>query len=340
MKRFLRYIGKRLLLLAFILIGLSVIIFLLARVVPSDPAASYIGPHPRPEQIAEVRIKLGLDKPIYTQYAYYMRDLLHGDLGTSIRTHRPVMEDIIHFLPASLELMFTAIIMALIGGTLLGVLASQKENTLIDHSSRLFAVSGVSIPGFCLGLLFQVLFFRWLGVLPLGGRIDTYTSIVSPIQSITNFYMIDSLVTGNWLALKDSIMHLILPSLALAAYSTGIVTRMIRVTMLEVNREDYIVAARAVGLPERIITFKYALRNALGPAVTTAGLAFVSMLTGTFFIEIIFYWPGLGTYTTMSILALDHPVIMGVTLIVAIFYVLINLVVDLLQALIDPRIRL
>jgi peptide/nickel transport system permease protein len=340
MKRFLRYAGKRLLLLAFILIGLSLITFLLARVVPSDPAASYIGPHPRPEQVAEVRIKLGLNKPLYTQYAYYMRDLLHGDLGTSIRTHRPVTEDIIRFLPASLEIMFTAIIIALIVGILLGVLAAQKENTLIDHSSRLFAVSGVSLPGFWLGLLFQLLFFRWLGVLPLGGRIDTYISVVSPVQNITGFYLIDSLVTGNWLALGSSVMHLILPSIALAAYSTGIITRMTRSTMLEVNREDYVVAARAVGLPERIIALKYTLRNALSPTITTAGLAFVSMLTGTFFIEIIFNWPGLGTYTTMSILAVDHPVIMGVTLIVAIFYVLINLVVDLLQALIDPRIRL
>jgi len=340
MKRFLRYAGKRFLLLAFILIAVSVMVFLLARVAPSDPAASYIGPHARPEQVAEVRIKLGLDEPLYVQYAYYMRDLLHGDLGTSIRTHRPVTGDIIHFLPASLELMFTAIIIALIVGIPLGVLAAQKENTLIDHLGRLFAVSGVSLPAFWLGLLFQIFFFRWLGVLPLGGRIGTYISAVSPVQNITGFYLIDSLVTGNWLALESSIMHLILPSLTLAAYSTGLIMRMTRSTMLEVNREDYVVAARAVGLPERIITFKYTLRNALGPTVTAAGLAFAFMLTGTFFIEIIFYWPGLGTYTTMSILAVDHPVIMGVTLIVAIFYVLINLVVDLLQALIDPRIRL
>lgn len=340
MKKFLRYAGKRFLFLVFILIGLSVIVFLLARVAPSDPAASYIGPHARPEQVAEVRIELGLDKPLYTQYAYYMGDLLHGDLGTSIRTHRPVTEDIIHFLPASLELMLTAIIIALVIGIPLGVLSAQKENTFIDHSSRLLAVSGVSLPAFWLGMLFQIFFFRWLDVLPLGGRIDTYISAVSPIQNITGFYLIDSLVTGNWLALESSIMHLILPGLALAAYSTGLIMRMTRSTMLEVNREDYIVAARAVGLPERIITFKYTLRNALGPTITAAGLAFAFMLTGTFFVEIVFYWPGLGSYTTMSILAGDHPVIMGVTLIVAIFFVLINLVVDLLQALIDPRVRL
>lgn len=340
MNKFLRYIGRRLALLILVLIGLSIITFTLARIVPSDPAAVYLGPRPRPEQIAEIRIKLGLDKPVYVQYAYYLRDLLHGDLGTSIRTHQPVLKSILRFLPASFELMLTAIILALIIGTLLGVASAQKENTLIDHADRLFAVTGVSLPAFWLGLLFQLLFFRWLGILPLGGRIDIYVSLFSPIKHITGFYVIDSLITGNWVAFKSSILHLILPGITLAAYSTGIIMRMTRATMLEINREDYIVAARAAGIPERTVVFKYALKNAMAPTLTTAGLAFASMLTATFFIETIFYWPGVGTYTVKSILLNDYPVIMAVTLVGALLYVLVNLVIDLLLVFLDPRIRL
>ncbi len=340
MNKFLRYIGRRLALLILVLIGLSIITFTLARIVPSDPAAVYLGPRPRPEQIAEIRIKLGLDKPVYVQYAYYLRDLLHGDLGTSIRTHQPVLKSILRFLPASFELMLTAIILALIIGTLLGVASAQKENTLIDHADRLFAVTGVSLPAFWLGLLFQLLFFRWLGILPLGGRIDIYVSLFSPIKHITGFYVIDSLITGNWVAFKSSILHLILPGITLAAYSTGIIMRMTRATMLEINREDYIVAARAAGIPERTVVFKYALKNAMAPTLTTAGLAFASMLTATFFIETIFYWPGVGTYTVKSILLNDYPVIMAVTLVGALLYVLVNLVIDLVLVFLDPRIRL
>jgi len=340
MHKFLMYVGRRLVLLVFVFIGLSIITFTLARIVPSDPAAVYLGPHARPEQIARVRVELGLDKPVYVQYAYYLRDLIHGDLGTSIRTHRPVLKSILRFLPASLELMLTAIILALIIGILLGVISAQKENTLIDHADRLFAVTGVSLPAFWLALLFQLLFFRWLGILPLGGRIDISVSLFSPIEHITGFYVIDSLITGNWVAFKDSILHLILPGVTLAAYSTGIIMRMTRATMLEVNREDYIVAARAAGIPERTVVFKYALKNAMAPTLTTAGLAFASMLIATFFIETIFYWPGVGTYTVRSILVNDFPVIMAVTLLGALLYVLVNLVVDLILAFLDPRIRL
>jgi len=340
MNKFLTYIVRRLMLMFFVLIALSIITFTLSRVVPSDPAASYVGPRARPEQVAKVRVKLGLDKPLYMQYAYYIRDLLHGDLGTSIRTHRPVIKEIVRHLPASLELMFTAIIIALIIGIPLGAISAQKEGTLVDHASRLLAVTNVSLPSFWLGLLFQILFFRWLGILPLGGRIGTYISITDPIKHITGFFVMDSLITGNWVALKNSVLHLILPGLTLAAYSTGLITRMTRSTMLEVIREDYIIAARAAGLSERKIIFTYALKNAIGPTLTATGLAFAFMLTGTFFIETIFYWPGLGSYTVRSILLIDYPVIMGVTLLGAVFYVLVNLVVDLLLVFFDPRIRL
>lgn len=336
----LAYILRRLILLIWVFIGLSIITFTLSRIVPSDPAASYVGPRARPEQVAKVRAKLGLDKPLYMQYAYYMRDLFQGDLGTSIRTHRPVLKGVIEHLPASLELMFTAIFIALIVGVPLGVITAQKEGTLVDHMGRFYAVADVSLPAFWLGLIFQLIFFRWLGILPLGGRIDTYTTLLHPIHHLTGFYVLDSLFTGNWSALKSSILHLILPGLALSAYSTGLIARMTRSTMLEVLREDYITTARSSGLKERKIMFKYALKNAIGPTLTATGLAFAFMLTGTFFVEAIFYWPGLGTYTVTALLQIDYPVIMGITLLMSIFYVCINLVVDLLLAFADPRIRL
>lgn len=336
----LAYIIRRIILLIGVLIGLSIITFTLARVAPSDPAASYIGPHAKPEQVAKVRVKLGLDKPLYIQYIYYMRDLSHGDLGKSIATHRPVLKGIMDHLLASLELMFTAIFIALIIGIPLGVISAQKENTLIDHMSRLYAVADVSLPAFWLGLIFQLLFFRWLGILPLGGRIDTYIGLLHPIKHLTGFYVLDSLITGNWIALKSSILHLILPALTLAAYSTGLIMRMTRSTMLEVLREDYITTARSAGLHEGKIMFKYALKNALAPTLTAAALAFAFMLTGTFFIEAIFFWPGLGTYAVKAILQIDYPIIMGITLLMSIFYVFINLVVDLFLAFADPRIRL
>ena len=336
----LTYIARRLIALIWVLVGLSVITFALARIAPSDPAASYIGPHARPEQVEKVREKLGLNRPLYVQYAYYMRDLVHGDLGTSLRTHRPVLTGIITHLPASLELMLAATFIAIIIGVPLGVISAQRENTIFDHLGRFYAVAGVSMPTFWLGMIFQLIFFRWLNILPLGGRIDTYIGLLHPIRQITGFPVFDSLLTGNWTALESSVLHLILPALTLAAYSTGLIARMTRSTMLEVLREDYITTARATGINERRVMFKYALKNTLPPTLTAVGLTFAFMLTGTFFIEAIFYWPGLGTYTVTALLQIDYPVIMGVTLLVSLFYVSVNLLIDLLLVYVDPRIRL
>jgi len=300
----------------------------------------YLGPRAQPEQIAQVREKLGLDRPLLLQFGYYLRDLLRGDLGVSLRTHRPVLVGIIDHLPASLELMFTAILLAMLVGVPLGVISAKKENTAIDHFSRLLAVASTSLPSFWLAMIFQILFFRWLDLFPIGGRLDTVVGLIHPIEKITGFYLFDALITGNWSAFKDALMHLFLPAITLAAYSTGIITRMTRSTMLEVLREDYITTARSVGTSEVEILFVQALRNAIGPTLTAAGLCFAFMLTGTFFIELIFFWPGLGTYTTNAILLNDYPVIMGVTLLMAVFYVTVNLLVDLLIAVVDPRIRL
>lgn len=336
----LRYIIRRILWLVFVILGLCAVTFILSRIVPSDPAESYLGPRPRPEQVEQVRIKLGLDKPLPIQFVYYLRDLVHGDLGESLRTHRPVLKGIWEHLPASLELMLCAIFVALLVGMPLGVISAKKENSLVDHFTRLFSVANVSLPSFWLAMVLQIVFFRWLELLPIVGRIDTVIGLTHPIEKITGFYIPDALMTGNWPAAKSALSHLVLPTISLAAYSTGLIARMTRSTMLEVLREDYITTARSVGVAEGEILFVQALRNALGPTLTTAGLCFAFMLTGTFFVEIIFSWPGLGTFTVKAIFLNDYPVVMGVTMLMAVFYVVVNLVVDLLLAIADPRIRL
>lgn len=336
----LRFILRRLTWLIFVLLGLCAITFIVSRVVPGDPAALYLGPRPKPEQVELVRAQLGFDQPLPIQFLYYLRDLSQGNLGESLRTHRPVMDGILDHLPATLELMLTAIVMALLVGIPVGVISAKKENTVIDHINRFFSVAGTSLPSFWLAMIFQIIFFRWLGIFPIGGRLDTIVGLLNPVEKITGFYIADALITGNWPALKDAVWHLILPSMTLAAYPTGLIARMTRSTMLEVLREDYITTARSIGISENEILFVQGLRNALAPTLTTAGLCFAYMLIGTFYIELIFFWPGIGKYITDAILLNDYPVIMGVALLMALFYVVVNLIVDILIAIVDPRIRL
>jgi peptide/nickel transport system permease protein len=336
----LKFILRRLTWLIFVILGLCVITFILSRVVPGDPAELYLGPRPKPEQVELVRTQLGLDKPQYLQFLYYLRDLSQGNLGESLRTHRPVMIGILEHLPATLELMFTAIVLALLVGIPIGVISAKKENTLIDHLNRFFSVAGTSLPSFWLAMIFQIIFFRWLGIFPIGGRLDTIVGLLNPVDKITGFLIADALISGNWPAFKDAVWHLILPSMTLAAYPTGVIARMTRSTMLEVLREDYITTARSFGISENEILFFQGLRNALAPTLTTAGLCFAYLLIGTFYIELIFFWPGIGKYITNAILLNDYPVIMGVALLMALFYVLVNLIVDILIAIVDPRIRL
>jgi peptide/nickel transport system permease protein len=336
----LRFILRRLTWLIFVLLGLCAITFILSRVVPGDPAALYLGPRPKPEQVELVRTQLGFDKPLYIQFLYYLRDLSQGNLGESLRTHRPVMDGILGHLPATLEIMLTAIVMALLAGIPIGVISAKKENRVIDHFIRFFSIAGTSLPAFWLAMLFQIFFFRWLGIFPIGGRLDTIVGLLNPVEKITGFLIADALITGNWPAFKDAVWHLILPAMTLAAYPTGLIARMTRSTMLEVLREDYITTARSIGISENEILFVQGLRNALAPTLTTAGLCFAYLLFGAFFIELIFFWPGIGKYITTAIQLNDYPVIMGVSLLMALFYVVVNLIVDILIAIVDPRIRL
>ncbi len=335
-----RFILRRLAGSAAVLLGLSVITFALARLVPSNPAAVYIGPKARPEDIARVSQQLGLDQPLPVQYVRYMQAMLTGDWGTSIGTKQPVLDDILGRLPATLELIIVAMAFAIPVGIVLGVMSARWQHRPPDIGVRIVSIVGVSLPAFWLGLLLQMLFFRELHLLPLTGRVDADLRFAAPIADITGFYLIDAAVTGNWVAFRDVVWHLVLPALTLAAYPLGLIARMTRGSMLEALGQDYVRAARAAGLSVRLITYRLALKNALIPVITVIGLTFAYCLTGTFFVEVVFNWPGLGTMAVRGILNLDFPVIMGITLFGAFAYVLINLVVDIGQSWLDPRTRL
>jgi ABC-type dipeptide/oligopeptide/nickel transport system permease component len=340
MLRKLEFIIRRLLTSLFVLVGVSVITFFLARVVPSNAAALYIGPKARQEDIDRVTKQLGLDKPLPVQYAIYMRDLLHGDLGTSIGTKRPVLQEILDRAPATLELLFTGMFLATLIGVPLGVLSARWQGKTLDVGVRTVSIVGVSMPAFFLGLILQIFFFRDLEWLPLAGRISNDLRFTNPLETITHFLILDALLTHNWIALKDVAIHLVLPAITLAAYPIGLIARMTRAAMLEVLEQDYIRTARAYGIKDIIITYLYALKNAISPTLTVIGLTIAFSITGTFLVEAIFNWPGLGQFTVRSLLNIDYPAIMGITLFGAAAYVVINLVVDILQAWVDPRISL
>ncbi|MCK4723880.1 MAG: ABC transporter permease, partial [Dehalococcoidia bacterium] len=274
------------------------------------------------------------------QYFRYMNDLLHGDFGVSVKSHQPILTDLKSYLPATLELVITGMIMAVLVGIPLGVLSGAKKYSLLDHTSRLLAVAGVSMPTFWMALLLQFFFFGRLKLLPLGSRVSRDISLFNPIQQITGFYVIDSLVSGNWPALRSTLIHLILPAFTLSTYAIGLTIRMTRSTMIEVLEEGYITAARAAGIPERTILFRLALKNAIVPTLTVLALSFVYSLTGAILVEVIFAWPGLGSYVTSAILNIDFQVIMAVTLVVTVFYVFVNLFLDIIQTFLDPRVTL
>ena len=256
-KFFLRRIGVSF----FVLIGISIITFFLARVVPAEPAILYIGPKARQEDIDRVRIKLGLDKPLPVQYIVYMTELFHGDLGNSIATKRPVAKELTGRLPATLELLLAGMTTAIAVGIPLGVLSARSQGKLLDIAVRILSIVGVSLPAFFFGLMLQIFFFRNFDILPIAGRIDGNLRFTHPLTAITNFLLIDSILTSNWTTLKDALLHLILPALTLAAYPIGLIARMTRATMLEVLEQDYIRMARAYGIKQLCWLLKSSARN-------------------------------------------------------------------------------
>ena len=294
------------------------------------------GPRPSPEVLASIREQYGLDKPLPLQYVKYVNDLVHGDLGTSIRSQTPVLGELLTFFPATLELISFAFIFAVLVGIPLGVIAAVKRNKITDYLIRIFAVGGVSIPLFWGGLVMILIFYARLSWFPASGRLDIELTSPNPV---TNFYTIDSLIAGDMTAFSNSLRHLAMPAIALGYVQLAFIVRQVRSSMLETLSEDYYLTGRANGLEKRFLTIRYALRNALIPSITIIGLSFGSLLGGAVVTETIFDWPGMGKFVTESILGRDFPAIMGFTIIIALAYVLINLVVDLMVYALDPQTR-
>ncbi|GAA2907896.1 peptide/nickel transport system permease protein [Microbacterium keratanolyticum] len=335
-----RFLAGRLGTAALVLFVLTLIVFVLARVIPADPAVVYAGPKAPPEELARIREKLGFDQPLVLQYFNYLTGLVRGDWGDSLATKRPVLDELATRLPATLELLFAAMLFAIVVGIVLGVVAARRPGKALDGAIRFLAIGGVSMPAFWLGLLLQVLFVGQLKLLPATGQFSTDVEYLSPITPVTGFPLLDSFLTGNWAAYSDGLAHLILPALTLAAYPLGLVARMTRASMLEVLSQDYVFTASAYGLRDGLIRWRLALKNALPPTMTIIGLAAAYTLTGTFFVEVVFNWPGIGQFAAGAMLAVDYPAIMAITLLGAAGYLIANFVVDLVQARLDPRVRL
>ena len=336
---FARFLVRRSLLAVLVLIGVIVITFFLSRVIPADPAGLWAGPHARQSDILAARAALHLDEPVPVQFGYYIGGLLRGDFGTSLK-HSAVLADIAAKLPATLELILAAETLAIVIGIPLGVYSGIRRGAWPDHLTRALAVSGVSIPTFWFAVMLQIAFVFILGALPLSGRFTDNIALAYPERTITGFLVLDSLLQRNFVRMFDAISHLILPAITLALYPIGLVARMVRTMMVEVLGENYIRTAKAYGLPSRIVHYRYALRNAIAPAIVALGLSFAYQLTGAFLVERIFVWNGIGQYAYEAAISFDYPAILGTAIIVALFYVVVNLVVDLIQSLLDPRVVL
>ncbi|OGO43455.1 MAG: peptide ABC transporter permease [Chloroflexi bacterium RBG_16_57_9] len=331
----LRYIIKRFLTIIPVLIGVSMLVFGLIRLIPGDPAIVMLGERATEESIARVRTQLGLDKPIYEQYFIYMSRVVRGDLGTSVLRQEPVTQEIVRRFPATIELALGAILVALIVGIPAGLISAIRRGTWFDSASMLVALTGVSMPIFWLGLMLTLLFAVVLHWFPTGGRLDAQTGF----DPITNLLVLDGLLRGNVGVSIQAMRHLFLPAIALGTIPGAIIARMTRSAMLEVLGQDYIRTAHAKGLHERVVVTRHALRNALLPVITVIGLQVGLLLSGAILTETIFSWPGIGRWIVEAIYARDYPIVQGVTLFIATIFVVVNLTVDVLYAFVDPRIR-
>ena len=331
-----RYLLKRLLSIGITLIGLSVVIFTVSRIAPGDPAKLAAGPDATEEMVQVIRKEFRLDQPLVVQYISYMKGLLKGDFGRSIRTRHQVWEDVKLFLPATFELVFVSISFAIIFGVLFGVLSAVYRDTWIDHSARFFSVTGVAIPMFWMGIMLQLLLAAKFHLLPIGGRLDT---MVNPPTSITRFFLMDSLITGNWTVFRNALSHILLPAFVLSFPALASITRINRAEMLEVLHRDFVLNEKAQGISEQIIIAKYALKNALIPTLTMIGLRYGWMLGGTILVEAVFDWPGIGNYAVGAAVYSDFQPVMAVTIILGLNFMLANLLVDLGYGFLDPRVR-
>ena len=327
---------RRLFFVLFVVWGVTLITFFLSRVVPGDPARLIAGPRASAAALAHIRATYGLDVPLLQQYLRYMSDLLHGDLGISFMTRRPVTQDLRTYFPATIELTVLALILGVVPAILAAMLAARRRASGVDQTVELTAVAGVSIPAFWLALLLQYLVGVKLGWLPITGRL---AAGATPPPRLTGMYTVDGLLTGHLGTSVSAFEHMLLPAIALAAGVYGLMTRIVRASLLEVTGEDYVRTAEAKGLSRSRVMLRHILRNAMLPAVTILGLEFGVLAGGVFVVEYIFAFPGIGQYAFNAFAASDYNAIMGVTLLVAIMYTLTNLVVDLVYLYLDPRIR-
>ncbi len=315
----------------------TLIVFLIASQVPGDPVLAQLGDLAAsdPNMVARYRARWGLDLPLWQQYWIFLKGIFNGDLGVSISSQRPVLDDIRQYAPATVELATISFLLSLLVGIPLGVLAAIRRDTWVDNLARFISLAGVSSPTFWLAFIMLALFYGGLQIAPGPGRIDL--SVIPP-SSVTGLYLIDAALAGDWEAWCNAAAHLVLPSIVLGSGTLGLITRTTRAAMLEAMTQDYVRVARAKGLTERKIVIGHLLPNAMIPVVTLGGLAYAVLLTGAVMTETIFSWPGLGRYTFRSAVALDFPGIMGITLVVAVVYLVINLLTDLSYALLDPRV--
>jgi ABC-type dipeptide/oligopeptide/nickel transport system permease component len=335
--KFSHFLAYRVLHSLLVLFGLSILIFIIARMLPGDPARLALGPFAKEEQVQNLRHEIGMDKPLHVQYFVFMKGVFHGDLGLSFQTRRSVTLDIVHFFPATLELVLMAIVWILILGVPFGVLAGRFKDSWFDNLSRVVAFIGVAVPPFVAGLIGQLIFSYGLGILPTTGRLSLLTI---PPPNRTGLLIIDSMIAGNFTAFFDALKHIILPSFAVSMTGIGQITRLTRSSVSDVLSRDYIESARALGIPDRKVTFKYMLKPSFIPPLTILGLTFASELGNAFLIEQVFGWPGLAKYGIRAILRKDFNAVMGVVLIIGLAFVLVNFLVDILAGYIDPRIRI
>ena len=329
------YIIKRLLMLIPVLLGTSIIAFSLIHLAPGDPARTMAGEHASQRTINAIREKYGLDKPLYIQYGIWLNRALHGDMGRSIVSNEYVTKEILDRFPNTFELTFFAMILAIAIGAMAGIISASKQYSALDYTFMGIALFGLSMPVFWLGIMLMMIFGVYLRWLPIGGRIN----ILIPFHRITGFYLLDSIITGNFAALISTLRYLILPSTALATIPMATIARVTRSSMLEVLRQDFIRTERAKGLSERVVIYKHAVRNAMIPVITVIGLNFGLLLAGAILTETVFSWPGIGRYVVSAVRMRDYPAVQGCVLFFAFVFVIVNLVTDIIYVYIDPRIH-
>lgn len=338
--RFWSYLLQRLGFVVPILFLVTVIVFVISHVIPGDPAHVIAGMYASEAQVQKLRQEFGLDRPLWEQYWISFRRMVAGDLGTSLYTKRPVLSDLITYFPATLELTTFAMLLAIVFGIPLGVISARRTNQAADQATRFSSLAGLSMPAFWVGLLLQILLgFSW-GLLPTRGRVDSLVTLDHPIRQLTGIYLFDTLVTGNWAGFKDVAGHILMPGVVLALGPLGLIVRMTRSSLLDVLREEYIKTARGAGLPENRVIYRHALRNALIPTVTVIGSMYGFLLGGSFVVESVFDWPGIGLWGVNAILNLDFPAIIGATLLYSLLRIVSNIVVDLSYYFLDPQIKL